>query len=294
MDWPNVVYRAFYSVNTDRKLESLENQQLHDYYVKKRQSKTMKLLMLMLAKLRKRYPNATLVCALEGAGKQHRRRIWDGYKAQRVQNIEVMQTYMKSLKLLENLAIRATRAPQGEADDAIAVWAKNRHPQTEITVVSEDRDLWQVIQGDRIVVETQKLGIINASKCKEVLGVLPRNVACLKAFLGDPADNIPRAVPRMRTASIKKLAAMGTCPRDAYRAAKAQQVISTRELERVVKHRREAQRNFDLVRARDALSVKNMTGAASKSRLHRFCQQNDILIEENVIRLLTRNEREAR
>ena len=98
-------------------------------------------------------------------------------------------------------------APIGEADDAIGIYVHG-HEDYEITIVSNDRDLWQLIRTNVkvfSVIKGQKV-VVDVNKCRRLLGVSPEKVAFLKAILGDKSDNIPRAVPRLPTKYALKLA----------------------------------------------------------------------------------------
>ena len=253
-DWANLVRRAYHSTENHKVLE---------------------LVGFMLAKQRSEHPNSTFVFALEGRGREFRARIFSEYKANRSQDKTFDRTFEQSMKMLDFIAGIQIKAPEGEADDAIAAFVEKRTDRDRIVIISEDKDLWQLIQGDAVkVYAPRKKETINAKKCKEILGVAPKNVACLKAFLGDSGDNVPRGVPRMRTASLTSLAAMATTPGKAYTKAREAQTISAKELARVVKHKDQIQLNYRLVRLRPNLKMLKRERKADPAGLMKYLQKH--------------------
>jgi len=65
---------------------------------------------------------------------------------------------------------------------------------TEVIVVSNDRDLWQLIKGNVIVMSPGSKGLVEWVGEKEVLaryGFGPDQIPDYKGLRGDPSDNIP-------------------------------------------------------------------------------------------------------
>lgn len=233
LDWANFVRRAYHSTEKDKVLE---------------------LIIFMLSKQRKLRPDSLFVFALEGLGREIRASLLPQYKADRKVDSDFDVILNNSLKLLKFFRGMQIKAPQGEADDAIACFVKRMEKGSHAVIVSEDRDLWQLLQGDRVKVEVRKEGVVDEYKCAELLGVHPRNIACLKAFLGD-SDNVPRGVPRMKTAILTELAGCGATPATAYRAAKERSILTDKQLDRVVKCKEQIDLNYKVVRLRDGLQL---------------------------------------
>ena len=233
IDWSNFVRRAYHSTSS---------------------SKVLELIVFMLAKLRREHPEHYFVVALEGRGSAIRAGMFPPYKANREPNPAFEATAKQAMKLLDFIRGTQIRAPQGEADDAVACFVKRIERGSEVLLISEDRDLWQLIRGETVQAIVRKNGVVNAYKCKELLGVPPENVACLKSFLGD-SDNIPRGVPRMRTVLLTELARHGTSPGIAYQNAKAKEALPEKQLERVVKYKKQIDLNYELIRLRDNLKL---------------------------------------
>ncbi len=256
LDWSNFVYRAFYSLNPVKTLESLDNDGSLILNPKKL-AKVLELLLYMLAKQFKRDPSKVIV-AIEGRGKEHRQQLFAPYKAQRkgAKGADLVTgVYQASVDLAYSTKCEVVVAPEGEADDAIAAVVKHCGNNVGIRIISEDRDLWQLIRGDRVVVHSQRHGLINEATCRHLMGVPPTHVACLKAFMGDTSDNVPRGVPRMKTEHIKKMALLDPRPGHAYRKAVEKELLSKKVLERVVKYKEQVNLNFEVVRLRDRLHL---------------------------------------
>jgi len=270
MDWSNFIYRAYYTIRSHKNAESLDNSNPVAFTADK-MAKVLELLAYMLAKQLKRHPDKAFV-AVEGNGKEHRKRILPAYKGQR--NTEhaaaISEVQSASLEMLLGTRCEIVKAPEGEADDAIAIVVKTLPSDASIRVISEDRDLWQLIRGERVVVQTQRKGCITEAQCAKLIGVPPRHIACLKAYMGDTSDNIPRGVPYMRDAHIKLLACLSPLPGLAYRKAVEQEVLTKKILERVVKHKEQVQTNFEVVRLRDTLTLL----ARQRNIVTRFFEPN--------------------
>jgi len=167
----------------------------------------MGLLCRMLLKQRKRYPSHEFVFAVEGAGTLARQRVLPAYKDGRVPSPEFQDARNAAIKMLHYVACTLIKAPEGEADDAIATYTEH-HPDADIIVVSNDRDLWQLISPNvRIQAKVGKDTIdVDRFACVRHLGVLPEAVPLMKALCGDSSDCIPRGVPRVHEKKLKQLA----------------------------------------------------------------------------------------
>ena len=269
VDWSNFVRRAYHSTERGKALE---------------------LLIFMLAKLRRENPKTELVVALEGDGRAIRTAMFPPYKADRKADPDFDAFMRKAVILLDYVRGKLIKAPKGEADDAIACFVKRLEKGETALMISEDRDLWQLIRGESIQASVRKGGIINAHKCREKLGVPPENVACLKALLGD-SDNIPRGVPRMKPVLLVELAACGVTPGLAYKKAKREQVLTEKQLARVVKYKEQIDLNYQLVRLRDGLQLLSKSQSGDPTGLMKFLAAQQLYrVDVPTINRLTRKE----
>lgn len=122
-----------------------------------------------------------------------RREIYPAYKANRDAMPEDLVPQIPYIrKVLQALNIAALEAPGFEADDLIATLARSYAAEgIDVTVVTGDKDLLQVV-GDRIsLLDTMKEKRSGPQEVLERFGVPPELVADVLGLAGDSADNIP-------------------------------------------------------------------------------------------------------
>jgi DNA polymerase-1 len=88
--------------------------------------------------------------------------------------------------------------PGFEADDLIATLATKLHEEKDlqVSILTGDRDLLQLVHDDHIVVELFKNGGGETTHMNEAAviakyGLKPAQIIDLKGLIGDPSDNIP-------------------------------------------------------------------------------------------------------
>lgn len=94
------------------------------------------------------------------------------------------------MNCLEELFIRQCVVDDIEADDLIAFYVNHKKPEERIVIMSNDRDLTQLISDDVIVYASMKKVFINTKNSVEQLGYLHENVLINKMICGDASDNI--------------------------------------------------------------------------------------------------------
>lgn len=137
--------------------------------------------------LAQNYPKV-IVCA-DG------RRVWryeyfPDYKANRTKKPEdAIETLSDvKLRLVEGLGLEVIERTGFEADDVIASFVANT-PMTRIHILTEDKDLYQLID-DNVSVVT-KTCIRDRAGCERKFGVPPHMIRDLLAVWGDASDNVP-------------------------------------------------------------------------------------------------------
>jgi len=79
-----------------------------------------------------------------------------------------------------------------EADDLIATYARQAAVRgANVTVVSTDKDLMQIVGGKIKMFDAMKNIEIGPSQVREKFGVGPEKVIDVQALAGDPSDNVP-------------------------------------------------------------------------------------------------------
>ena len=94
------------------------------------------------------------------------------------------------MECLEELFVRQCLCDYTEADDLIGYYVAHKKPNERIVIVSNDRDLTQLISDDVIVYVQSMKKFINTKNHTEIMGYNYQNVVLKKIICGDSSDNI--------------------------------------------------------------------------------------------------------
>lgn len=94
------------------------------------------------------------------------------------------------IQCLEELCVRQCVCDKVEADDLIAYYVNHKKPNERIVIMSNDRDLTQLISEDVIVYIQGQKKFINTKNHTTELGYNYQNVLLKKMICGDASDNI--------------------------------------------------------------------------------------------------------
>ena len=127
------------------------------------------------------------------ARKTFRSDIYPAYKAHRppppddlIPQFELVREATRALGL------KAVDMDGFEADDLIATYAKQaREKGADVTIVSSDKDLMQLVGDGVVMMDAMKNRIIGPDQVMEKFGVGPDRVIDVQALAGDSADNVP-------------------------------------------------------------------------------------------------------
>ncbi len=134
-----------------------------------------------------------LAVIFDSKGKTFRNDIYSDYKANRPPAPEDL---IPQFPLIRD-AVRAFGLPsiemEGfEADDIIATYARQaREKGWDVTIVSSDKDLMQLLDAGTDMFDTMKNVRTPASKVVDKFGVGPEKVIEVQALAGDSVDNVP-------------------------------------------------------------------------------------------------------
>jgi len=120
------------------------------------------------------------------------------YKAQRPPAADELIEQIKGAHdLFYAFGVRTFEKAGYEADDLIATLAEKFKHEDDLRVVilTGDRDTLQLVEGDRVVVETFNKGVSDTTVYDEAAvvakyGLKPGQLVDYKALVGDPSDNI--------------------------------------------------------------------------------------------------------
>ncbi|WP_353216956.1 DNA polymerase I [Sandarakinorhabdus sp.] len=147
----------------------------------------------LIAELNRAEAPTHLAVVLDAGSHTFRNEMYDGYKAHRPPPPEDL---VPQFPLIRD-AVRAFSVPcfeqaGMEADDIIASYAlAARAAGMNVTIVSSDKDLMQLIGLGINMLDTMKNQLIDRAEVIEKFGVPPEQVGEVLALMGDSADNIP-------------------------------------------------------------------------------------------------------
>jgi DNA polymerase I len=150
---------------------------------------------LLLKLLRERQPQQVGV-AFDISRETFRRELFPDYKAQRKPTPpELLKQLPLAHEAVKALGIPALTLPGFEADDVIGSLAETFKADHDVTILTGDRDLLQLID-DRVVVELCVKGvsetrIFDRATFQAEYGFPPLQIIDFKALMGDSSDNIP-------------------------------------------------------------------------------------------------------
>jgi 5'-3' exonuclease len=147
----------------------------------------------MMLKLVKQHQPEYVMVALDAGRETFRNQMFAAYKGHRPEPpADLIPQFPYFRKILDALNVVLLELSGYEADDIIATLCKTLGRQDcEITVVSSDKDLMQLVT-DRIkLLDSAKERWIGADQVREKFGVAPEQVIQVMGLMGDPVDNIP-------------------------------------------------------------------------------------------------------
>jgi DNA polymerase I len=136
----------------------------------------------------------THLAVIFDAGSQtFRNDIYDKYKAQRPPPPEELVPQFPLIRdAVKAFNVPSIEMPGYEADDLIATYAKDAAKAgAEVTIISSDKDLMQLVGGGIGMLDTMKNKVIGRDEVFEKFGVAPDKVVDVQSLAGDSVDNVP-------------------------------------------------------------------------------------------------------
>lgn len=127
-----------------------------------------------------------------------RKEMYEDYKAHRPKAPnELVSQIIEAHNLFSVFGIKTYEIPGFEGDDLIGTAAEKfkNTPEIKIIILTGDADALQLVENNKIFVETFKKGIsdtiiYNEEEVKNKYGILPNQLIDYKGLVGDPSDNI--------------------------------------------------------------------------------------------------------
>jgi DNA polymerase-1 len=147
----------------------------------------------MLAKMLKEHVGTHLAVIFDAGRLTFRNRLYDAYKAHRPPPPEeLIPQFALVREATEAFGVPAIELADWEADDLIAAYAKAATQEGgQVTIVSSDKDLMQLIRPGVDMLDPIKQKPIGPAEVMEKFGVTPDKMVEVQALIGDSTDNVP-------------------------------------------------------------------------------------------------------
>ncbi|MEZ4484537.1 MAG: RNase H family protein [Syntrophotaleaceae bacterium] len=181
LDGSSYIYRAYYGI---RDLATADGAATNAVYGFTR---------MLLGLVQEHRPDYLAVVFDRPREETFRRGIYPDYKAHRdATPVDLPPQIVSIRQILQALNIPALDAPGFEADDVIATLARRYAAEgIEVTVVTGDKDLMQIVDHNISLLDTMKGARSGPQQVLARFGVPPQLVADVLGLAGDASDNIP-------------------------------------------------------------------------------------------------------
>ena len=153
----------------------------------------------ILRRLLKDYQPDYIAIVFDPPGATFRDKLFEKYKAQRAPMPDEMRPQLPYVRrLCDAMRLPVVEVQGYEADDVIGTLAKKAAKDVEVLIVSNDKDMMQLVGKNVRTLRTGSGGakadiLVDEKKVEEILGVPPERVIDVMALMGDTVDNIPGA-----------------------------------------------------------------------------------------------------
>jgi len=180
VDGPNIAFRAHYAIRNLTNSRGEATGALYGYCA-------------MLFKLVKEYRPDYLVMCWDPPGGTFRNEIYAEYKGTRPDMPPELRRQMPIFPdIAAALGISHIVVPGFEADDIIGTLATRWKEQCDVTIVTGDKDMMQLVDSERVtILDTMKDLRIGPDEVVAKWGVPPERIIDILALMGDSSDNIP-------------------------------------------------------------------------------------------------------
>jgi DNA polymerase-1 len=147
----------------------------------------------MLAKLLSETDADHIAVVFDYSGSSFRNRLYEEYKAHRPEPPpDLVPQFGLIRRATEAFGVCQIELEDFEADDLIATYAKRAvEAGAEVTIVSSDKDLMQLVGPHVKMLDPIKNRPIGEAEVRERFGVGPERLVDVQALAGDSVDNVP-------------------------------------------------------------------------------------------------------
>ena len=195
-----------------------------------------------------------LAIAFDSRGPVFRHAMYADYKANRPAMPEDLARQVPYIRrYVDALNILCLQQDGVEADDLIASAAKTlTDAGHQVTIISGDKDLLQLISDDISMWEPMKDSLYTADAVRTKYNVLPSQLLDIFALIGDSSDNVPGVAGIGPKTAEKLINEFGTLD-NLY--AQLDAIKASKNKERLIVSRESAFLSRDLIRLKDTVSV---------------------------------------
>ncbi len=207
-------------------------------------------MVLKLMNERQKKQDEYIAVIFDAARVTFRNRIYAEYKAHRPPAPEdLVPQFPLVREATVALGLPAIELADYEADDIIATYARlGREQGMEVTIVSSDKDLMQLVGGSVGMFDAMKNKAIGEAEVIEKFGVPPAKVLDVLSLIGDTSDNVP-GVPSIGPKTAAEL--IGQFGDLDTLLARAGEIRQPKRREAIETNREQALLSRDLIRLED-------------------------------------------
>ena len=188
------------------------------------------------------------------SAKTFRNDIYDQYKANRPPPPEELVPQFPLIRdAVKAFNVACVEQDGFEADDLIATYARQAvDAGGDVTIVSSDKDLMQLIEPGVVMVDGMKNKVIGPDEVIQKFGVPPEKVVDVQALAGDSVDNVP-GVPGIGVKTAAEL--IGNYGDLDELLSRADEIKQPKRRERLIEFADQARTSRELVRLDNAVPV---------------------------------------
>ncbi|MCO6416476.1 DNA polymerase I [Siccirubricoccus sp. KC 17139] len=203
----------------------------------------------MLSRFLTEHRGSHLAVVFDPSRVTFRNEIYPDYKAHRPDPPEeLIPQFALIREATAAFGVACIEQPGFEADDMIATYAREfAAAGGEVTIVSSDKDLMQLVRPGVRMLDPIKQKPIGEAEVVEKFGVPPEKVVEVQALIGDPVDNVP-GVPKIGPKTAAELIqTYGDLESVLANTAKIKQPMRRQNLEQYAEQARLSKRLVQLV-----------------------------------------------
>ncbi|MBI3542870.1 MAG: DNA polymerase I, partial [Deltaproteobacteria bacterium] len=222
IDASSLIFRAFYAIRSLSTSKGFPTNAIYGFTT------------MLLGVLEKHKPDY-VACVFDTPKPTFRKELYPDYKAHRgPPPDDLIPQFDHIHRVVEAMGLQKLAEEGYEADDIIATLVKC-FPKCDVTIVTGDKDLMQLV-GERVVVlDTMKDITYGPKEVEEKLGVPPELVTDYLGLIGDTSDNIP-GVPGIGPKTATKLIHEYGSMEKVLAAAKTEKMKPSKARDALVEH----------------------------------------------------------